>query len=121
MNVAKSAAIALAVSTGAVSWISSTQTASAQSGVASWYGPGFAGNSTANGEIFDPMGMTAASKELPFNTLLFVKFNGRGVVVRVNDRGPYVGDRIIDLSQGAAQVIGLSGIGWVDATIVLKD
>jgi len=89
-------------------------------GVASWYGPGFAGNSTANGEIFDPMGMTAASKELPFNTLLFVTFNGRGVVVRVNDRGPYVGDRIIDLSQGAAQVIGLSGIGWVDATIVLK-
>ncbi|MGH2790962.1 MAG: septal ring lytic transglycosylase RlpA family protein [Actinomycetota bacterium] len=90
-------------------------------GVASWYGPGFAGNSTANGEIFDPMGMTAASKELPFNTLLFVKFNGRGVVVRINDRGPYVGDRIIDLSQGAAQVIGLSGIGWVDATIVLKE
>jgi rare lipoprotein A (peptidoglycan hydrolase) len=90
-------------------------------GVASWYGPGFAGNSTANGEIFDPMGMTAASKELPFNTLLFVKYNGRGVVVRINDRGPYVGDRILDLSQGAAQAIGLSGIGWVDATIVLKD
>ncbi|MGH8572064.1 MAG: RlpA-like double-psi beta-barrel domain-containing protein [Gammaproteobacteria bacterium] len=43
------------------------------------------------------------------------------MVVRVNDRGPYVGDRIIDLSQGAAQVIGLSGIGWVDATIVLKE
>ena len=90
-------------------------------GVASWYGPGFAGNSTANGEIFDPMGMTAASKELPFNTLLYVKFNGRGVVVRINDRGPYVGDRILDLSQGAAQAIGLSGIGWVDATIVLKE
>ncbi|MDQ4059006.1 MAG: septal ring lytic transglycosylase RlpA family lipoprotein, partial [Actinomycetota bacterium] len=48
-------------------------------------------------------------------------FNGRGVVVRINDRGPYVGDRILDLSQGAAQAIGLSGIGWVDATIVLKD
>ncbi|MGH2752045.1 MAG: septal ring lytic transglycosylase RlpA family protein [Actinomycetota bacterium] len=89
-------------------------------GVASWYGPGFAGNLTANGEIYDPMGLTAASKELPFNTLLFVSYQGRGVVVRINDRGPYVGDRIIDLSQGAAQTIGMSGIGWVDATIVVK-
>jgi rare lipoprotein A len=89
-------------------------------GVASWYGPGFAGNLTANGEVYDPMGLTAASKELPFNTLLFVKYQGRGVVVRINDRGPYVGDRIIDLSQGAAQTIGMSGIGWIDATIVVK-
>lgn len=89
-------------------------------GVASWYGPGFAGNLTANGDIYDPMGLTAASKELPFNTLLFVKYNGRGVVVRINDRGPYAGDRIIDLSQGAAQTVGMSGIGWVDATIVVK-
>jgi rare lipoprotein A len=89
-------------------------------GIASWYGPGFAGNSTANGEVYDPMGLTAASKELPFNTLLFVKYQGRGVVVRINDRGPYVGDRIIDLSQGAAQTIGMSGIGWIDATIVVK-
>ena len=89
-------------------------------GVASWYGPGFAGNLTANGEIYDPMGLTAASKELPFNTLLFVKFEGRGVVVRINDRGPYVGDRIIDLSQGAAETVGMSGIGWIDATIVVR-
>ena len=89
-------------------------------GVASWYGPGFAGNHTANGEIYDPMGMTAASKELPFNTLLYVEYQARGVVVRINDRGPYVGDRILDLSQGAAQVIGLTGIGWIDATVVLK-
>ncbi len=89
-------------------------------GVASWYGPGFAGNLTANGEIYDPMGLTAANKELPFNTLLFVKYNGRGVVVRINDRGPYAGDRIIDLSQGAAETVGMSGIGWVEATIVVK-
>jgi len=89
-------------------------------GVASWYGPGFAGNLTANGEIYDPMGLTAANKELPFNTLLFVKYNGRGVVVRINDRGPYAGDRIIDLSQGAAETVGMSGIGWVDANIVVK-
>lgn len=89
-------------------------------GVASWYGPGFEGNLTANGEIYDPMGLTAASKELPFNTLLFVKYQGRGVVVRINDRGPYVGDRIIDLSQGAAETVGMSGIGWIDATIVVR-
>jgi peptidoglycan hydrolase CwlO-like protein len=89
-------------------------------GVASWYGPGFEGNLTANGEIYDPMGLTAASKELPFDTLLFVKYQGHGVVVRINDRGPYVGDRIIDLSQGAAETIGMSGIGWIDATIVVR-
>jgi rare lipoprotein A (peptidoglycan hydrolase) len=89
-------------------------------GVASWYGPGFEGNLTANGEIYDPMGLTAASKELPFNTLLFVKYQGRGVVVRINDRGPYVGDRIIDLSQGAAETVGMGGIGWIDATIVVR-
>ncbi|MGH2775468.1 MAG: septal ring lytic transglycosylase RlpA family protein [Actinomycetota bacterium] len=90
-------------------------------GVASWYGPGFAGNLTANGEVYDPMGLTAASKELPFNTLLFVKYQTSGVVVRINDRGPYVGDRIIDLSQGAAEAVGMSGIGWIDATIVVKN
>ena len=89
-------------------------------GVASWYGPGFEGNSTANGEIFDPNLYTAASKELAFGTLLFVEFNGRGVLVRINDRGPYVDDRILDLSQAAAESIGLSGIGWVRATILVK-
>jgi rare lipoprotein A len=89
-------------------------------GVASWYGPGFEGNTTANGEIFDPGLYTAASKELAFGTILYVEFQGRGVVVRINDRGPYVDDRILDLSQAAAQSIGLSGIGWIRATIVVK-
>lgn len=90
-------------------------------GVASWYGPGFEGNSTANGEIFDPNLFTAASKELAFGTILFVEFNGRGVVVRINDRGPYVDDRILDLSQAAAESIGLGGIGWIRATILVKN
>lgn len=89
-------------------------------GTASWYGPGFEGDGTANGEIYDPENYTAASKELPFNTWLYVNHEGRGVIVRINDRGPYVGDRIIDLSQAAARAIGLSGVGWVEIEILLK-
>ena len=90
------------------------------SGIASWYGPGFEGNSTANGDIFDPDLFTAASRDLPFGTWLYVTYNGRGVVVLVNDRGPYIDDRILDLSQAAAEVIGMSGIGWIEAEILLK-
>ena len=91
-------------------------------GLASWYGPGFEGNPTASGDIFDSSLYTAASKELPLGTWLFVQRNGRGVVVLVNDRGPYVGDRILDLSRAAAEAIGLTGpgVGWVEAEIVVK-
>jgi rare lipoprotein A len=91
-------------------------------GLASWYGPGFEGNHTASGDIFDSSLYTAASKELPLGTWLFVQRNGRGVVVLVNDRGPYVGDRILDLSRAAAEVIGLTGpgVGWVEAEILVK-
>lgn len=89
-------------------------------GIASWYGPGFEGNTTASGDIFDSSLYTVASKELPFGTWLFVQHEGRGVVVVVNDRGPYVGDRILDLSRAAAEAIGISGIGWVRAEVILK-
>ncbi|MDQ4144413.1 MAG: septal ring lytic transglycosylase RlpA family protein [Actinomycetota bacterium] len=89
-------------------------------GEASWYGPGFEGNTTANGDIFDSRLYTVASKTLPFGTYLYVTANGRGVVVYVNDRGPYVGDRILDLSHAAAQSIGISGVGWVRAEIIVK-
>ena len=89
-------------------------------GIASWYGPGFEGNPTANGDIFDPNLFTVASKELPFGTWLYVTYRGRGVVVLVNDRGPYVGDRILDLSQAAAEALGIGGLGWVEAEILLK-
>ena len=91
-------------------------------GLASWYGPGFEGNHTASGDIFDSSLFTAASKELPLGTWLFVQRNGRGVVVLVNDRGPYVGDRILDLSRAAAEAIGLTGpgVGWVEAEILVK-
>ncbi|HEY2958480.1 MAG TPA: septal ring lytic transglycosylase RlpA family protein [Actinomycetota bacterium] len=82
---------------------------------ASWYGPGFAGHSTASGEVFDPFALTAAHKTLPFGTRLLVRNpdTGRSVWVRVNDRGPYAGGRDLDLSQGAAQAIGLAGTGEV--------
>lgn len=89
-------------------------------GIASWYGPGFEGNPTASGQIFDSSLYTAASKELPLGTWLHVSYQGRGVIVLVNDRGPYVDDRILDLSHAAAQAIGITGLGWVKATILVK-
>lgn len=91
-------------------------------GLASWYGPGFEGNLTASGDVFDSSLYTAASKTLPLGTWLYVEYNGRGVVVLVNDRGPYVEPRILDLSRGAAQAIGMehAGVGWVKAEILLK-
>lgn len=92
------------------------------SGVASWYGEEFAGRTTANGEIFDPGQLTAAHRTLPFGTVLDVvnpKTN-QTVRVRVNDRGPFVGGRILDLSYAAAQRIGLiePGIGEVNIKLV---
>ena len=89
-------------------------------GIASWYGPGFEGNLTASGDVFDSRLYTVASKELPLRSWLYVEHQGRGVVVYVNDRGPYVGDRILDLSHAAAQAIGITGLGWVKATIIVK-
>jgi rare lipoprotein A len=88
-------------------------------GAAGWVGQEFAGRTTANGEIFDPMLMTAAHRTLPFGTLLDVRNpkTGQTVRVRVNDRGPYVGDRLIDLSYAAAQQIGLAEGGGGDVDI----
>jgi rare lipoprotein A len=82
-------------------------------GTASWYGQEFAGRATANGEIFDPLQFTAAHRTLPFGTLVEVTSvaNGRSVRVRINDRGPFVGNRVIDLSWAAARAIGLDGPG----------
>ena len=83
--------------------------------LASWYGPGFHGRTTANGESYNMYGFTAAHKYLPFGTKLRVCYNGC-VDVRINDRGPYIGGRELDLSQGAAAQIGLiaSGVDYVD-------
>jgi rare lipoprotein A len=91
-------------------------------GVASWYGQEFAGRTTANGEIFDPMLFTAAHRTLPFGTVVDVMNakTGQMVRVRINDRGPFVGNRMIDLSYAAAQQIGLidDGSGEVDVKVV---
>ncbi|MCA8836821.1 MAG: septal ring lytic transglycosylase RlpA family protein, partial [Proteobacteria bacterium] len=84
-----------------------------QTGVASWYGPGFHGRTTANGEKYDMRRVSAAHKNLPFGTIVRVENleNGRVVNVRVNDRGPFHGARIIDLSRKAADKIGVLGAG----------
>lgn len=94
-----------------------TSTGVVLNGIASWYGPGFHGNRTANGEVYDMNAFTAAHKTLPFNTWVKVTSNGRSVFVRINDRGPYIGGRIIDLSRASAETIGLSGIGFVQVEI----
>ena len=80
-----------------------------QQGVASWYGPGFHGRKTANGERYNQYELTAAHRQYAFNTQLCVRnaANGKTVVVRVNDRGPFVGNRVIDLSKAAAEEIGM--------------
>lgn len=91
-------------------------------GWASWYGPGFDGNYTASGEIFNQYDMTAAHPSLPFGTLVQVTNldNGASVTVRINDRGPFSGGRIIDLSAGAAEALGMiySGEAYVALEIL---
>ena len=85
--------------------------------LASWYGPYFHGRTTANGEVYNMHGLTAAHKTLPFNTQLRVCYQGC-VDVRINDRGPYIGARELDLSYGAAQAVGLihPGVANVEVT-----
>ncbi|SOE46180.1 rare lipoprotein A [Fibrobacter sp. UWT3] len=91
-------------------------------GEASYYGPGFHGKQTASGEIFDQDDYTCAHKSLPFGTKLKVVRvdNGSSVVVRVNDRGPYVDGRILDLSVAAGKQIGLDKVGHAEvvATVI---
>lgn len=81
-----------------------------QVGVASWYGKAFHGRATASGEDFDMFELTAAHKELPLGTWVKVTNlrNGKWIVVRVNDRGPYVGKRILDLSYAAARMLEMN-------------
>jgi rare lipoprotein A len=83
------------------------------SGRASWYGPKFHGRTTANGEIFDSNALTAAHPSLPFGTKVRVTnlYNGRSVIVRINDRGPFVKGRIIDVSAAAARVLNMINSG----------
>ena len=91
-------------------------------GIASWYGPGFDGNLTANGEVYDMDGISAAHKTLPFGTVVrVVEFStGKSIIVRINDRGPFIEGRIIDLSKGAARELGIidKGITKVGLRII---
>ncbi len=91
-------------------------------GIASWYGPGFDGNLTANGEVYDMNGISAAHKTLPFGTIVrVVEFStGKSIIVRINDRGPFIEGRIIDLSKGAAKELGIidKGITKVGLRII---
>ena len=82
-------------------------------GIASWYGDKFHGKPTATGETYNKHDMTAAHKTLPLNSMLYVTNleNGRTLMVRLNDRGPFIGDRIIDLSEAAANALGTKGKG----------
>jgi len=93
-----------------------------QEGEASWYGPGFNGRKTANGEKYNMNDMTAAHRNLPFDTWAVVKNmdNGQEVVVRINDRGPFHRGRIIDLSKAAAEEIDLAGVGQVSVQTVTE-
>jgi rare lipoprotein A len=94
-----------------------------QEGVASWYGPGFQGRKTANGERFNTNELTAAHKTLPFNTLVRVinLDNEKSVVVRINDRGPYIRGRIIDLSKAAKNEIGMGGLASVRIEVISEE
>jgi rare lipoprotein A len=95
-----------------------------ETGIASWYGPDFHGKSTANGEIFDQNGLTAAHKTLPMPTIVRVTNleNGRSIEVRINDRGPFKNDRVIDLTRRGAQLLGFEGQGTARVRVqVMKE
>lgn len=91
-----------------------------QSGIASWYGPGFQGRKTASGERFNTHDMTAAHKTLPFGSIVKVtnQENGKSVVVKINDRGPYIKGRIIDLSHAAKEELGMGGLADVIIEVI---
>jgi rare lipoprotein A len=90
-----------------------------QQGIASWYGRDFHGKATSNGEVYNMNALTAAHKTLPFNSVVLVthRTSGKSVTVRINDRGPFVGDRIIDLSYGAANKLGITGTGTAPVSL----
>ncbi|MCL7980179.1 MAG: septal ring lytic transglycosylase RlpA family protein [marine benthic group bacterium] len=99
--------------------MTSVSSAWTEQGEASWYGPGFHGNQTASGEVYDMEAMTAAHRQLPFGTRVQVENldNGRRTVVRINDRGPFAHGRIIDLSKAAAREVGMLGTGVAEVRL----
>ena len=101
---------------GALSLAAVLPASSAGTMLSSWYGPGFHGRLTANGERYDMHAFTAAHKTLPFGTKLRVCYQGCATV-RINDRGPFIGSRELDLSYGAAKAIGLVEPGVADVHV----
>ncbi|MBC7364336.1 MAG: septal ring lytic transglycosylase RlpA family protein [Candidatus Aminicenantes bacterium] len=94
-----------------------------ETGIASWYGPGFHGQKTSSSEVFNMHELTAAHRTLPFGTLVLVTNleNGRSVTVRINDRGPFVKGRVIDLSYAAAKMLDLVGSGTARVRLEVID
>ena len=94
-----------------------------QTGTASWYGRQFHGRKTASGDTFDMNGLTAAHRSLPLNCFIRVtnKTNGQSVIVKVNDRGPFHGNRVLDLSYGAAKQLGITNSGTAKVSIERVD
>ncbi len=101
------------------SWAGAVSAEDGQTGKASWYGPGHIGKQTASGEIFTGTMHTAAHRDLPLGSMVRVKdrHTGRSVVVRINDRGPFVAGRVIDLSERAARELGIVESGIADVTL----
>lgn len=93
-------------------------TGQAFTAVCSWYGPGFHGRNTASGQVFNQYDLTCASKTLPFGTVLALSRGDRHVIVYVNDRGPYVAGRDLDLSKAAAQALGFTGVEAVHVEVL---
>lgn len=112
----KFTSIAVALSMFAAPIVAMPSIAEAKTTLASWYGPGFHGRKTASGQRFNQNAMTAAHKTLPFGTKVRVTHKGRSVVVTINDRGPFIKGRGIDLSKAAARKLGCSGV----CKVVLK-
>ncbi len=92
-----------------------------ETGLASWYGPGFHGRPTSSGEVYDMHQLTAAHRELPLGTWVMVTNlkNGRSVELRVNDRGPFAPDRILDVSYGAGRLLGMIDPGVIPVRVVV--
>src|ERR687890_797924 len=92
-----------------------------ETGIASWYGPGFHAETTANGETFDQNELTGAHKTLPLPSLVRVTNleNGRSIIVRINDRGPFVPGRIVDLSRRSAQLLGFEAQGSAKVRVAI--
>lgn len=109
----------LAAALGAIPSSAQTPAASSEQGMASWYGDAFNGQHSASGELYDQEQLTAAHRTLPFGTRVLVRRldSPQSIVVRINDRGPYVESRIIDLSYAAARRLGMTGFGLVPVAL----